>query len=201
MPPMQSPPGGKAQEKSRRAKRPPPPKCHCIEPESSSSSAEASLLAPAPNASVSPPAGARRSRSQNPSNAAQHIAQLEKELAEGRAAAALNVSNQADAKRQKAELDKAKKSSETVAAVVARELKAQKSLNLKNRQKEGGRGQKQQSGKRRGMRQAFPGRQPMLLQIQLILGSSAQKAKGVVASDNANADTSVISAGVFSVSL
>eukprot|EP00965_Chrysotila_dentata_P141034 4661754-Pleurochrysis_carterae.AAC.1 len=71
-------------------------------------------------------------------SAEERIAALEKELAEAKAAAALKASNQANAKRQRAELDKAKKGSETVAAGLARESKAQKDSGLNKRQMEGG---------------------------------------------------------------
>eukprot|EP00965_Chrysotila_dentata_P007998 260746-Pleurochrysis_carterae.AAC.1 len=70
-------------------------------------------------------------------SAEEPVAALEKQLAEAKAAAALKASNQADAKQQRAELDKAKKGSETVVAGLARESKTQKESSLKKRQLEG----------------------------------------------------------------
>eukprot|EP00965_Chrysotila_dentata_P045092 1497991-Pleurochrysis_carterae.AAC.1 len=70
-------------------------------------------------------------------SAEERIAALEMELAEAKAAAALKASNQADAKRERAELDKAKKGSETLAARLARQSTAQKDSRLNKRQMEG----------------------------------------------------------------
>ena len=139
MPPLsQGKAGGKGkQPKPRQPVKRPPLKRRRIRRESSSSSAEASPVASEPDAPVSPPAAARRPRVQKPMSAEERIAALEKELAKAKAAAALKASNQADAKRQRAELDKAKKGSEKVAAGLARESKAQKDSRLEKRRMEG----------------------------------------------------------------